>query len=171
MLGIQYFLSYDLPVVRVRPFNHLGPRQSRRFVAAGFAAQIAAIEAGRQAPVLKVGNLAARRDFTDVRDVVRAYDLVLERGEPGEVYNIGTGRSRAIAELLETLLGLSPVKIEVEPDPRRLRPSDLPDLVCDASRLRACTGWQPRISWGQTLQDLLDYERALAAEPATAPAS
>jgi GDP-4-dehydro-6-deoxy-D-mannose reductase len=170
MLGIQYFLSYDLPIVRVRPFNHIGPRQAKRFVAANFAAQIAAIEAGRQPPVLKVGNLTARRDFTDVRDVVRAYALALEEGEPGEVYNIGTGRSRAIAELLEMLLSFSPAKIEVEPDPRRLRPSDLPDLVCDASRLRARTGWAPRIGFERTLRDLLDYERALAAEPAVAPA-
>jgi GDP-4-dehydro-6-deoxy-D-mannose reductase len=170
MLGIQYFLSYELPIVRVRPFNHIGPRQSRRFVAAGFAAQIAAIEAGRQPPVLKVGNLAARRDFTDVRDVARAYALVLEVGEAGEVYNIGTGRSRAIAELLETLLSFSPGNIDIEPDPRRLRPSDLPDLVCNADRLRARTGWAPRITFEQSLRDLLDYERALAAETAAAPA-
>jgi GDP-4-dehydro-6-deoxy-D-mannose reductase len=170
MLGIQYFLSYELPIVRVRPFNHLGPRQSRRFVAASFAAQIAAIEAGRQPPLLKVGNLTARRDFTDVRDVVRAYALVLEQGEAGEVYNIGSGQSRPIAELLDTLLSLSPAKIEIEADPRRLRPSDLPDLVCDASRLRARTGWAPQIGWRQTLEDLLDYERALAAAPNPAPA-
>jgi GDP-4-dehydro-6-deoxy-D-mannose reductase len=170
MLGIQYFLGRQLPVVRVRPFNHIGPRQSRRFVAASFASQIAAIEAGRQPPVLKVGNLAARRDFTDVRDIVRAYALVLELGELGEVYNIGTGRSRTIAEMLAALLSLATVKIAVEPDPTRLRPVDLPDLVCDATRLRRRTGWQPRIAWEQTLSDLLDHERELAIEPLRAPA-
>lgn len=171
MLGLQYFLSYQLPVVRVRPFNHIGPRQSRRFVAAGFASQIAAIEAGRQPPVLKVGNLSTRRDFTDVRDVVRAYALALELGEPGEVYNIGTGRSWAIADLLATLLRLSPAKVSIEPDPARQRPSDLPDLICDAAKLRARTGWQPRLTLEQTLDDLMTYERQLAAEAASAPAS
>lgn len=171
MLGLQYFLSYQLPVVRVRPFNHIGPRQSRRFAAASFAAQIAAIEAGRQPPVLKVGNLSARRDFTDVRDIVRAYVLALELGEPGEVYNVGTGRSWAIADLLATLLRLSPAKVTLEPDPARLRPSDLPDLVCNASKLRARTGWQPRLTLEQTLNDLMHYERQLVAEAASAPAS
>jgi GDP-4-dehydro-6-deoxy-D-mannose reductase len=121
-----------LPVVRVRPFNHIGPRQNRRFVAADFAAQIAAIEAGAQPPVIKVGNLAARRDFTDVRDMVRGYGLALEQGEPGEVYNLGRGASWPIAALLDTLLGLSAAQITVEHDQTRLRPSDLPDLVCDA---------------------------------------
>jgi GDP-4-dehydro-6-deoxy-D-mannose reductase len=163
LLGLQYFLSYGLPVVRVRPFNHIGPRQSQRFVAASFAAQIAAIEAGHQPPLLRVGNLSARRDFTDVRDVVRAYAWVLERGEAGQVYNIGSGHSCSIAELLEGLLSLSKVRIVVEPDETRLRVADVPDLVCDASRLRARTGWRPEISLERTLADLLDYERALAA--------
>jgi GDP-4-dehydro-6-deoxy-D-mannose reductase len=166
LLGLQYFLTYRLPVVRVRPFNHIGPRQNRKFVAASFAAQIARIEAGLQPPVLRVGNLSARRDFTDVRDIVRAYALLVEHGEPGEVYNIGSGQSVSIAQLLEGLLRLSTVKITVEPDESRLRVVDVPDLVCDASRLRARTGWQPRIPFDQTLADLLDYERAQAAEAA-----
>ena len=164
MLGLQYFLSYQLPVVRVRPFNHIGPRQNPKFVAPAFASQIAAIEAGRQPPVLRAGNLSARRDFTDVRDVVRAYALLLERGEPGEVYNIGSGRSRGIRELLDILLGLARAAIEVEVDTGRLRPVDLPDLVCNAARLRERTGWQPEYSFEQTLSDLLDYERARLAE-------
>lgn len=164
MLGLQYFLSHHLPVVRVRPFNHIGPRQNRRFAAADFAAQIAAIEAGQQPPVIKAGNLAARRDFTDVRDMVRAYALALEQGEPGEVYNLGSGQSWAIAHLLDTLLGLSTAKIAIEFDQARLRPSDLPDLVCDARRFQARTGWQPRLPLAQTLLDLLNYERARVAE-------
>src|SRR5205085_9011614 len=153
MLGLQYFLTSDLPVVRVRPFNHIGPRQNAKFVAPAFASQIAAIEAGLQPPVLRVGNLQARRDFADVRDVVRAYALVLEQGEPGEVYNIGTGVSRGIRELLETLLGMARVTIDVRVETSRLRPVDLPDLVCDASRLRKRTGWQPGIPFEQTLSE------------------
>lgn len=169
MLGVQYGLSHFLHIVRVRPFNHIGPRQNRRFVAPAFASQIAAIEAGRQAPVLHVGNLSARRDFTDVRDMVRAYVLALELGVDGAVYNIGAGQSRPIQELLDVLLGLATVSIRVEFDPARLRPVDLPDLVCDASRFRAQTGWVPTIPFEQSLKDLLDYERALtAAEPAPA---
>jgi GDP-4-dehydro-6-deoxy-D-mannose reductase len=168
LLGLQYFLSYRLPVIRVRPFNHIGPRQNPRFVAPAFASQIAAIEAGQQPPVLKVGNLSARRDFTDVRDVVRAYALLVERGEAGEVYNIGSGRSRPITDLLEGLLSLATVDIRVEPDDSRMRVADVPDLVCDATRLAARTGWQPRIPLEQTLSDLPNYERARRAEAAPA---
>jgi len=159
LMGQQYFLSRQLPVVRVRPFNHIGPRQSDRFVAAAFASQIAAIEAGRQPPVLRVGNLAARRDFTDVRDMVRAYVLALEHGEPGDVYNIGSGRSRSIRELLDFLLSCASCAIQVETDPARLRPADTPDIVCDATKFRARTGWAPRLTFEQTLSDLLEYER------------
>jgi GDP-4-dehydro-6-deoxy-D-mannose reductase len=169
MLGLQYFLTSELPVIRVRPFNHIGPRQNSKFVAPAFASQIAAIEAGLQPPVLRVGNLQARRDFSDVRDVVRAYALVLEQGEPGEVYNIGTGVSRGIRELLDTLLKMARVAIDVGVETSRLRPVDLPDLVCDSGRLRQRTGWQPEIPFEQTLSDLLDYERArLAQEPSPA---
>jgi GDP-4-dehydro-6-deoxy-D-mannose reductase len=164
MLGLQYHLSYSLYVVRVRPFNHIGPRQNARFVAPAFASQIVAIEAGRQPPVMRVGNLAARRDFTDVRDMVRAYALALEHGEPGEVYNIGSERSRGIRELLDTLLSFSTRRITLEVDTDRLRPSDVPEAVCDASKFRARTGWAPTIPFEQTLKDLLDYERALLAK-------
>lgn len=159
LLGRQYARSRGLHVVRVRPFNHIGPRQAARFVAPAFASQIAAIEAGRQEPVLRVGNLAVRRDFTDVRDMVRAYALALEHGEPGEVYNLGAGRSRSIRELLEVLLGLAARPVRVEADPARLRPSDAADMVCDAGKFRARTGWEPRIPFEQTLSDLLEYER------------
>lgn len=160
LLGLQYYLSHHLPIIRLRPFNHIGPRQSGQFVAPAFASQIAAIEAGRQAPLLRVGNLEPRRDFTDVRDIVRAYALALEHGEPGQVYNLGSGRSRSIQEVLDILLSFSKTPIKVETDPSRLRPADTLELVCDASKFRACTGWQPRIPLEQSLRDLLDYERA-----------
>jgi GDP-4-dehydro-6-deoxy-D-mannose reductase len=155
-LGLSYFLSHGLPVVRVRPFNHIGPRQSEGFVAPAFARQIALIEVGRQEPAVRVGNLDVQRDFTDVRDVVRAYYLVVTQGQAGEVYNIGSGRPRAVKTLLETLLSLSAVQIRVEFDPERMRPSDTPVAYCDASKLRAATGWEPIIPFEQTLRDVLD---------------
>ena len=163
LLGLQYFLSYQLPIIRVRPFNHIGPRQSVKFVAADFASQIAAIEAGHQPAVMRVGNLAAGRDFTDVRDTVRAYALLLEHGEPGEVYNVGTGISHRIHDLLDVLLSLARIPIRVETDATRLRLNDLPDLVCDAGRLRRRTGWAPRYTFEESLRDLLDYERGRVA--------
>jgi GDP-4-dehydro-6-deoxy-D-mannose reductase len=169
VLGLQYFLARGLPIIRVRPFNHIGPRQSRRFVAPAFASQIAAIEEGRQPPVMKVGNLSARRDFTDVRDVVRAYMLALEHGEPGEVYNIGSGESHSIQALLDRLLALSKIKITVETDTTRLRPADVPDVICDARRLRAATGWQPRFTFDQSLSDLLAFERTQVDVAAASP--
>jgi GDP-4-dehydro-6-deoxy-D-mannose reductase len=158
-LGLQYFLSYALPVIRVRPFNHIGPRQNPKFVAPAFASQVAAIEAGRQAPVMPVGNLTARRDFTDVRDMVRAYVLALEQGEAGEVYNLGSGRSRSVQEVLDTLLHLAEVNIAVELDTGRLRPVDVPEMVCDATKFRTRTGWEPHVPFEQSLRDVLDYER------------
>jgi GDP-4-dehydro-6-deoxy-D-mannose reductase len=160
LLAHQYYLSRQLAIVRVRPFNHIGPRQNRRFVAPAFASQIAAIEAGRQPPVVRVGNLSARRDLTDVRDMVQAYRLALELGQPGEVYNLGSGRSHSMQDLLNILLSFARVPITVEVDPARLRPSDVPDVVCDASKFRAATGWAPRIPIEQSLQDLLEYERS-----------
>ena len=159
-LGLQYFTSYGLPVVRVRPFNHIGPGQSDRFVVPAFARQIARIEAGRQEPVVRVGNLEARRDFLDVRDVVRAYALALTRGEPGAVYNVGGGAVVSIGEVLELLLSLSSSAITVEPDPDLMRPSDVPLFVADNRRLREATGWAPTIPFTQSLQDILAWWRA-----------
>jgi GDP-4-dehydro-6-deoxy-D-mannose reductase len=163
MLALQYHISHRLDVVRVRPFNHIGPRQNNRFVASSFARQIAMIEQGRQPPVLSVGNLSAQRDFTDVRDMVRAYALAVEHGESGQVYNIGSGQAVSIQHLLDTLLGASKQPIEVRQDPQRMRPVDMPVVVCDASRFRAHTGWQPQIAFAQTLRDILDEWRTRAA--------
>jgi GDP-4-dehydro-6-deoxy-D-mannose reductase len=167
LLGLQYHLSHGLPIVRVRPFNHIGPRQNHRFVAPAFASQIAAIEAGQQPPVLQVGNLSARRDFTDVRDMARAYALAVESGAAGQVYNVGSGRSWSVQELLAVLLSFATVSIRVELDPARLRPIDVPDLVAQARKFKQRTGWEPQISFEQSLRDLLDYERVWLA---TAPA-
>jgi GDP-4-dehydro-6-deoxy-D-mannose reductase len=160
MLGLQYHLSHGLDTVRVRPFNHTGPRQGLGFVVPDFASQVARIEAGLQDPVLRVGNLEAQRDFTDVRDVVRAYYLLARQGCSGEVYNVGSGRAHAIQEVLDCFLARSAVSIRVEPDPERLRPSDIPRVVCDYSRLESCTGWQPTIAFEQSLADVLDDWRA-----------
>jgi len=158
-LGLQYFLSHHLSIVRVRPSNHIGPRQNEQFVTSNFAKQIAEIEAGVRAPVLRVGNLDAQRDFTDVRDMVRAYYLALERGTPGQVYNIGSERAMAIRAIVEMMLRHSRVAIRIEPDPARLRPSDTPTLVCSAAKFRAQTGWAPTIALEQSLRDILDYWR------------
>jgi GDP-4-dehydro-6-deoxy-D-mannose reductase len=159
LLGLQYFLSHYLHVVRVRPSNHIGPRQNDQFVTSNFAKQIAEIEAGRREPVLGVGNLSAERDFTDVRDMVRAYFLALERGAPGEVYNIGHGRAWSIRQVLDLLLEQTCVKIRVEQDPARLRPSDTPALYSSATKFHAQTGWEPIVPLEQSLRDVLDYWR------------
>jgi len=159
MLGYQYFASHGLHVVRVRPFNHIGPRQSPAFVTAAFAKQIAEAEAGRNPPIVKVGNLEAKRDFTDVRDMVAAYHLALSKGEPGEVYNIGSGIARSIEEVLDILLAESKIELTVQEDPARLRPSEVPMVACDARKFRACTGWEPHIPLEESLRDTLDYWR------------
>jgi len=160
MLGLQYHLSAGLDVVRVRPFNHTGPGQAEGFVAPDFARQVAAIEAGQQEPVMRVGNLDAERDLTDVRDVVRAYLLLAERGVSGEVYNVGSGEAHAMQDVLDVLLGRSEVSIRVEADPARMRPSDVPRVVCDAGKLTSLTGWTPTIPFVRTISDVLDDWRA-----------
>ena len=159
LLGFQYFKSYGLPVVRTRGFNHTGPRRGEVFVTSSFAKQIAEIEKKKKEPVIRVGNLDAQRDFSDVRDIVEAYWLSLEKGEPGEVYNIGSGFARTIREVLDILLSLSRVDVRIEVDPKRLRPSDVPILLADSSKFISLTGWKPRIPFEQTLRDLLDYWR------------
>lgn len=159
LLAYQYFRSYGLRTVRTRGFNHTGPRRGEVFVTSTLAKQIAAIEKGKKEPVIRVGNLDAKRDFTDVRDMVRAYWLALEKGEEGEVYNIGSGKAYTIKEVLAILLSLSRVDVKVEVDPSRLRPSDVPILLADASKFQKLTHWTPRIPFEQTLRDLLDYWR------------
>jgi len=162
LMAYQYFKSYALPIVRARAFNHEGPRRGDVFVTSNFARQIAEIEAGGREPTILVGNLKAVRDYTDVRDIVRGYWLLLERGDPGQVYNLCSGRGWAIQEILDFLLGESiNTSIAVREDPARLRPSDVPVLIGDCSRLTAL-GWKPRIPFEQTLRDLLGYWRERA---------
>ncbi|MGB2906179.1 MAG: GDP-mannose 4,6-dehydratase [Candidatus Aminicenantaceae bacterium] len=159
-LGYQYFKSYGLHVVRTRGFNHTGPRRGEVFICSNFARQIVEIEKKLRDPVLFVGNLEAKRDFTDVRDTVRAYWLSLEKGEAGEVYNIGSGIAFTAQEILDKLLALTDADVRVEIDPLRLRPSDVMILLSDSSKFRSISGWEPRIPFEQSLLDLLEYWRA-----------
>lgn len=160
-LGLQYFITYKMPIVRVRPFNHIGPRQSPSFVVASFAKKIAEIEKKGKESVLYVGNIETKRDFTDVRDMVKAYELALEKGEIGDVYNIGSGKSYKISKILEKLLSFSKTKITVQVDESLFRLSETLDLVCDSTKFRKKTGWKPEIFIDKTLKETLDYWRAI----------
>jgi GDP-4-dehydro-6-deoxy-D-mannose reductase len=159
VMGFQYFAQHGLPVIRVRPFNHTGPGQDARFVIPSFARQLAQIEAGQRDPVLRVGNLDVARDFTDARDMVCAYRLALVAGLPGDVYNLGRGRSVRIAEMVDELVSLCRVPVAIRVDPSLLRPSDVPRQQADMRKFSALSGWQPRIPWHTTLHDTLDYWR------------
>lgn len=156
MLGLQYYLSHNFPIMRARAFNHFGPGQNPNFVAPAFATQIAKIEVGEQESVIYVGNLEAQRDFTDVRDIVRAYELIVNHGLPGQAYNIGSGKTYSVQHLLDTLLTYTEIAIEVRVDESRLRPVDVPIVQADSSKLSQHTGWQPTISFEQTLKDVLE---------------
>ena len=156
-LGYQYFQSYGIKAIRTRGFNHTGPRRGDVFVTSNFAKQLARIKAGLAEPVMYVGNLTAIRDFTDVRDMVRAYWLAVNKAKPGEVYNIASGREITIQELLDRLIALSGVEVEVRQDPARMRPSDVEILIGDASKFKADTGWDIEIPFDKTLKDTFDY--------------
>jgi GDP-4-dehydro-6-deoxy-D-mannose reductase len=158
LLAIQHYLTHGTNAVIARPFNHAGPRQSPRYVLAALALQVAQVESGR-ASCLEVGNLEVVRDFTDVRDVVRGYRLLASGGDPGEVYNLGSGSGTRIADAVECLRSLAKVPIAVQIDSSKVRPVDQPLLVADASKLRAAVGWAPRHSIQQTLADMLDFYR------------
>ena len=159
LLGYQYFKSYGLHIIRTRAFNHTGPRRGDVFVTSTFAKQIAMIEKNKKPAVMKVGNLEATRDFSDVRDVVRAYFLSLDKGEEGEVYNIASGKGYKIKEVLNRLTSLSKVKVEIQVDKERLRPSDVELLIGSSEKIQKITGWKPEIPFDKTLKDLLDYWR------------
>jgi GDP-4-dehydro-6-deoxy-D-mannose reductase len=159
LMSYQYTRFPGLDIVRVRPFNHTGPGQSPDYAVPHFAQQVAAIEQGRQAPVLKTGHLSPRRDLTDVRDIIRAYVLLMENGLSGEVYNAGTGVAYSMQEVLDRLLALARVKIEVQEQPELVRAMETNVLRADATRLRQQTGWSPRFSLDQTLRDTLAYWR------------
>ena len=159
LLGYQYSKSYGMHIVRTRGFNHTGPRRGDVFICSNFAKQIVEIEKKKREPVIYVGNLDAQRDFTDVRDIVKAYWLSLEKGDAGDVYNIGTGKSYTMKEILDMLLELGHEDVEVKVDPKRLRPSDVQILLSDSSKFRKKTGWEPKIPFRQSLSDLMDYWR------------
>jgi GDP-4-dehydro-6-deoxy-D-mannose reductase len=158
MLGVR--TNGTLAVTIARAFNHVGPRQDPHFVTSSFARRIADIEKGRWVPEIAVGNLDARRDLTDVRDTVRAYTLILERGQPGRAYNVCSGRAISVRELLDRLIARARVPVTVKVDPARYRPNDTPLLLGDPRRLRNELGWAPEIPLEQTLDDLLDYWRS-----------
>jgi GDP-4-dehydro-6-deoxy-D-mannose reductase len=170
MMGYQYFASNDMQIIRVRPFNHTGPRQREDFVAGRFARQIAEVEAEQRTPELEVGNMSAVRDFTDVRDMVRAYYLAVTKGVVGEVYNIGSGTGRRVDEVLRTLAAFSAIHFTIREQPSRLRPPDVPSLICNATRFRAQTGWEPLIPFERTMRDLLNYWRGVVGYRAEAQA-
>jgi GDP-4-dehydro-6-deoxy-D-mannose reductase len=167
-LALQYYLAFGMSIVRTRTFHHTGPGRGASFAESAFARQIVDVELGRRPPVLEVGNLEAVRDFSDARDVVRAYWALLERGKAGDVYNVCSGQGVRIRDVLERLLRVSGVRVEVRVDPERLRPADVPVLVGDAARLRGATGWEPRLSLDQSLADLLEYWRERVASEAPA---
>jgi GDP-4-dehydro-6-deoxy-D-mannose reductase len=162
LLGIQHVLAHGTDVVIVRPFNHAGPRQSPLYVLSALAQQVAEVEAG-QKDRAEVGNLDVVRDFTDVRDVVRGYRLLAERGRAGEIYNLGSGRGTRLSSALETLTALAQNPVAVFVDPARVRPVDQPLLIADPSKLKAATGWEPQLSIEQTLDDMLKYWRNAVA--------
>ena len=160
LMGFQYFKSYGMHIVRSRAFNHTGPRRGETFATSNFAKQVAEIEAGLREPVVRVGDLKPTRDFSDVRDVVRGYWALLERGTPGEVYNLCSGVDWSIERVLNFLIGQTKVpRIEIRQDPARLRPSDVPILRGSAEKIEKAVGWRPTIALEKTLTDLLDYWR------------
>lgn len=160
-LALQYFYTYKLPIIILRPFNHFGSRLSTAFALSRFAKTIAEIEKGQQEPMLTVGNLTAKRDFTDIEDMVRAYVLAAEHCLPGEVYNVGTGTSYTMQELLDKLLLLAKTEVTVKLDESLMRPSDNPELRADASKFMQATGWKPEKTIEKTLENILDYWREL----------
>lgn len=165
LLGYQYYQSYHMKIIRTRAFNHTGPRRGEVFATSSFAKQIALIEVEQVPPVVYVGNLEAKRDFTDVRDVIRAYCLITQKGKEGEVYNVASGKAISIKEVLDILLSFTTAKVEIKVDESRLRPSDLPVLVGSYKKLQNATGWQPTIPIEKSLEDLLNYWRLQVAKP------
>lgn len=159
MIGNIYAQAYDMELMMVRAFNHIGPTQAPMFVVADFCKQVAEIEKGLRVPIIYVGNLEAKRDFTDVRDVVRAYWMLIEKGIAGETYNVGSGHAVAIREILEHIISLSECDITIEVDPNKLRPIDVPIIEADTTKLKLLTGWKPRIKLEQTIVETMSYWR------------
>lgn len=159
MIGTIYSKAYDMELMLIRAFNHVGPGQSPIFVVSDFCKQVAEIEKGLREPVMYVGNLAARRDFTDVRDVARAYGLLLLKGRAGETYNVGSGDAVEIRAILDMIIGMSTADIEVKVDPNKIRPVDVPVIEADITKINRETGWKPAIPLRQTIEEILNYWR------------
>ena len=159
MIGNIYSKAYDMELMMVRAFNHIGPEQAPMFVVSDFCKQVAEIEKGMREPVMMVGNLAAKRDFTDVRDVVKAYVSLVQKGEPGETYNVGSGNAQEIRQVLDLIISLSDKEIRVEIDPNKIRPVDVPIIEADITKINRLTGWKPEIPLEQTIQETLNYWR------------
>ena len=164
MIAGIYAKAYGLHLVMVRAFNHVGPKQSPQFVVSDFCKQVAEVEMGLREPVIHVGNLKAKRDFTDVRDVVAAYECLVRLGESGETYNVGSGIAYTIEDILNQIIALSGREIRVEVEKERLRPIDVPLIVADVTKIKERTGWEQKISLEQTLRDTLAYWRENLAE-------
>lgn len=158
-LGRQFFANYKIPVVILRPSNHIGPRQEGNLVVPRFVQQIVEIEKGSKKPVITVGNLNTKRDFTDVRDIVKAYYLAIRYCRPGEIYNVGRGHAVRIREILNKLISMSNILVKIKSEKIFLRPSDIPILEVDYSKFKKATGWSPKIPLSQTLEDTLEYWR------------
>jgi GDP-4-dehydro-6-deoxy-D-mannose reductase len=161
MIGQVYARAYDLDIVMVRAFNHIGPKQSPVFVVSDFSKRIAEIEKGKILPILKVGNLEAQRDFTDVRDIVRAYYELALKGSKGEIYNVGSGKVNRINEILNKLLILANIEIKIEKDLSRFRPLDVPKVQCNNNKFVSLTSWKPTYTLEETLKDILEYWREI----------
>lgn len=160
MIGNIYSKAYDMELMMVRAFNHIGPGQAPMFVVSDFCKQVAEIEKGLREPVMMVGNLAAKRDFTDVRDVVKAYVRLVQKGQPGETYNVGSGNAKEIRQILDLIIFMSDKEIKVEIDPNKIRPVDVPIIEADITKINRLTGWRPEIPLEQTIQETLSYWRA-----------
>lgn len=159
LLSYEYTRTHQLDIVRARPFNHIGPRQSPQFALASFSRQLAAISAGQQEPVLETGDLSAHRDMADVRDVVQAYIALMNKGKTGEAYNVASGETHTIQSLLDRLIQLASIDVEIRQKEHLLRVADTPRMLVDVSKLKQTTHWQPAYTLDQTLQDTLDYWR------------
>lgn len=159
MLGEIYSRAYRMNIIMVRAFNHIGPGQSDIFAVSDFCRQAVNIQLGKREPFICTGNLSAMRDFTDVRDIVRAYSMLMEKGVSGQVYNVGSGKAVSIQSMLDEIIRLSGVPIEIRRDERRMRPSDVPVMEADISKIVSDTGWRPEIPAEQTLKDILEYWR------------
>lgn len=159
MIAKIYTTAYDMELIMVRAFNHIGPKQAPIFVVSDFCKQVVEIEKGVREPVMMVGNLKAMRDFTDVRDVVRAYALLVEHGKAGETYNVGSGHAVSIQDVLDLIISQSSAEVEVKVDPNKIRPVDVPIIEADTTKLREATGWERKIPLEQTIRETMDYWR------------